>query len=234
MSESTTGPSFEVFVDDRELVHESQEWILPFLKQHFPDVTFTVQRLEESDFATEHVLFERKTIDDLWSSLQDGRFHDQINRLMTHQEKVVCYLIVGSIDAWEFKHNELHKRGIVRKPDRNVIDGMIASLMTRYNFRVICDSNEQLGLKRMIRTMQKIEEEDVLNIPSKIDPVLLAGCITGLSKKQIRELVKRHGTSVVQWAKLTPKQLMDIPGIGKVRAEKFLKVLNFGWDTTQV
>ena len=165
---------------------------------------------------------------------QDGRFHDQINRLMTYKDHVVCYLIVGSVDAWEFKHNELHKRGIVRKPDRDIIDGMIASLLVRYNFRVICDSNEHLGLKRMIRLMQKIEEEDVLDIPSKIDPTMLAGCITGLSKKQTQELVKRHGTSIVKWGNLTREQLMDIPGIGKIRADKFLKILNSGWDSTKI
>ena len=234
MSEKTNTPSFEVFVDDRETVHESQEWIMPFLKQHFPDINFVVKRLDEGDYASKRVIFERKTIDDLWSSLADGRFHDQINRLLTYKDHVVCYLIVGSVEAWEFKHNEMYKRGIVRKPDRDIIDGMIASLMTRYNFRVICDSNEHLGLKRMIRTMQKIEEEDVLDLPSKTDPAMFAACIVGFTKAQIRELIKRHGTSIAGWSTLTKSQLMDIHGVGPKRAEKFIRVLNDGWDTSQV
>ena len=231
MSESVDSSSLEVIVDDRELVHESNAWMLPFLKKTFPEITFKVERLDEADFATPRVVVERKTIDDLWSSLADGRFHDQINRLMTYKDHVVIYLIVGSVDAFLFKHNQLHEHGIVRKPNIDIIDGMIASLLVRYNFRVICDSNEQLGLKRMVRMMQKIENEESLDIPSKVDPLMLAACITGLSKKQVIELSRKHGTSLAHWATLTKAQLMEIKGIGAMKANKFIKVLNEGFKS---
>lgn len=219
--------NFEVTIDDREVTPDP--WILHYLQESFPSVVFNVKRMEEADYESTHVMVERKRIDDLWSSLQDGRFHDQINRLMTHQDKVVIYLIVGSVDAFLFKHNQLHERGIVRKPDADIIDGMIASLLVRYNFRVICDSNEHLGLKRMIRMMQKIEDEDVLDIPSKIDPLMLSGSITGLTKKQVQELARKYGTSLVKWGNLTKSQLMEIKGVGPAKADKFLKVLNSGF-----
>lgn len=220
---------FGVTIDDRELTHESNAWIHPYLVNAFPSVEFTINRIDEGDFESDHVIVERKKIEDLWESLQDGRFHDQINRLMTHHDKIVIYLIVGSVDAFMFKHNALHARGIVRKPDADTIDAMIASLLIRYNFRVICDSNEQLGLKRMIRMMQKIEDEDALDIPSKVDPLMLSGCITGLSKKQVQELSKKYGTSLVRWGKLSKAQLMEIKGIGPAKADKFLKILNSGF-----
>jgi ERCC4-type nuclease len=220
---------FEVTIDDRELIHN--DWMLDYLKTEFPSVKFNVVRMEEGDFATPHVLVERKTIDDLWNSLYDGRFHDQGDRLMTHMDdKIIIYLIVGSVDAWEFKMNGLYKsRAIGRAPDRDVIDSMIASLIVRDNFRVICDSNERLGLKRMIRIMQKVEDEDVLDLPSQRNHAMLAARLFGMSKKEVLSLIGLYGTSITNWCCLTAEQLNKVKGFGPAKSNKFIKFCQQGW-----
>jgi ERCC4-type nuclease len=222
-------PEFEVIIDDRELTHG--DWILTYLTASFPEITFTVKRTEEGDFTTPKTIFERKTVSDLWNSLHDGRFHDQAERLMTHaNEKIIVYLIVGSVDAWEFEQNNLFKCGKVpRKPDREAMDACIASLMVRYNFRVICDSNEYLGLRRMIRTMQKIEVEDITDYTSGRNCAMLAARLFGISKKEVQALISLYGTSVERWCKLTIDQLTKIKGFGPAKAEKFVKFCKAGW-----
>lgn len=221
--------NFNVTIDDRELIHNP--WMLDYLKGEFPDVEFNVVRMEEGDFESEHVLVERKTIDDLWESLYDGRFHDQSDRLMTHMdEKVIIYLIVGSVDAWEFKHMGMYKaKHTSRFPDRNIIDSMIASLIIRQNFRVICDSNERLGLKRMIRIMQKVEDEDVLDLPSQRNHAMLAARLFGMSKREAMSLIGLYGTSIADWCRLTKEQLTKVKGFGPAKADKFIEFCKHGW-----
>lgn len=226
-TETPNKPAFEILIDDRELTHN--DWMLPYLRHQFPAVKFSVERQTEGDFISPSVMVERKTIDDLWDSLLDGRFHDQSSRLMTYTDKVIIYLIVGSVDLWEFKYDGLYKAHKVPKaPDRNIIDSCIASLIVRHNFRVICDTNEKNGLKRMVRIMQKIEEGS-LDLPSNRNHAMLAAVLTGISKTQVLELIKLYGTSLARWATLTKADLTKITGIGPAKADKFIKFFKEGW-----
>jgi len=74
------------------------------------------------------------------------------------------FLVVGSIDEFIYKMRKLHF-----KVSEDMLHGAIASLIVRDNIRVLCCSNEKHGLKEMVRVIQKIEEEDILNYPAAKD-----------------------------------------------------------------
>lgn len=211
---------FTVVVDDRE-----NEYYLKHLQRTFPTINFEYKRVEEGDYLTEHVLCERKTISDLWSSIHDGRFHSQINRMMTHNpEKVIIYLITGSVEEWKAKMDCMKM-----KADPELIDSCIASLIVRENIRVICDTNGLLGLNRLIKIMRKIETEDQLNIPSQRDPDMLAARLLNLNKKDFYTLKKEHGCSFSHLITLSIDDFYNLNGFTKVKATKVYNILHDGW-----
>lgn len=70
------------------------------------------------------LIFERKTIADLNSSIKDGRYHEQKSRLVSNVEiSRICYIIEGNITSSKFI-------------DSNVIFGAILNTMYRDNIRV--------------------------------------------------------------------------------------------------
>ncbi|MFA5760153.1 MAG: ERCC4 domain-containing protein [Dehalococcoidales bacterium] len=217
---------FTVIVDDREDVH-----YLKHLQRTFPTIFFDYRRIEEGDYVSEHVMVERKTISDLWSSIHDGRFHSQVNRMMTHNpEKVIVYLVTGSVEAEKVKMDSLRERGIVTsKFDPDLLDSCIASLVVRENIRVICDTNELLGLNRIIKIMRKIEVENVLDMPSQRDPDMLAARLLNISKKDWFSIKKKFGTSFAYLSTLSVKDFMTLPGFGKIKSEKVHLILQNGW-----
>ena len=184
-------------VDSRE-----KAWIHTFLKKSFPNINFESKQLTTSDYMSKTVCIERKTIGDLWASIQDGRFHEQVNRMATFaNEKTVIYLIVGSIEEWEVEYESnrklLLKKGIkLRKANKDIIDGCIASLLVRENIRVIVNTNEKLGLKQMVRIIEKIEVEQTLDVPSKRNPDTLAARLLNISLTDWTALKEVHGSSL--------------------------------------
>jgi ERCC4-type nuclease len=171
------------------------------------------------------VCVERKRIDDLWASIHDGRFRSQTSRITTHQsDKVVMYLIAGSID--EFIYTE-YKRGVII--DENVLHGAIASLLVRDNIRVLYCTNEKNGLKQMVRFIQKIEEEDILNYPASRDCDMLFSRILNISKNMWFDIKEKYGTSLCHLCSLSEKDFMKVKGIGKVKAKTLVNLLKHGW-----
>lgn len=218
---------FTVIIDDRE-----DSKYLRHLQTKFPEIYFDYKRIEEGDYVSDHVMVERKTIADLWSSIHDGRFHSQVNRMMTHNpEKVIIYLVVGSVEEWAYKMEELRSKGIIStKVNPELIDGCIASLIVRENIRVICDTNELLGLNRVIKIMKKIEVEDVLNIPSQRDPDMLAARVLNINKRDWYAIKGKYGSSFAYLSTLSVKDFMTLPGFGKVKSEKVHNILQLGWE----
>ena len=126
--------AFTVTVDNRE-----DEKYLLHLQKTFPDIYFEYKRITEGDYVSEHVMCERKTINDLWESVHDGRFHSQVNRMMTYNpDMVVVYLVVGSVEEWKFRQDEYYRKKIIStKVDPELIDSCIASLIVRENIHLI-------------------------------------------------------------------------------------------------
>ena len=212
--------TLEIIIDSRE-----NEFIKKWLPKEFPDVKFEVKTLIEGDYRSEHVIFERKRIDDLWSSIHDGRFRSQVSRMTTHQcDKVVAYLIVGSIDDFIYKMKKLHM-----KADENTLHGAIASLLVRDNIRVIHCTNEKHGLKEMVRVMQKIEEDNELNIPAVRDLDMLFARLLNVPKDTWFGIKELHGSSLSHLCSLSSKDFTKVKGIGPKRAKDIVNFLKNGW-----
>jgi ERCC4-type nuclease len=216
-----------VTIDSREPSH-----IKDWLPKQFPQYKFQIKALKEGDFLGEcenkknlGILVERKFIGDLYSSVmgskgKKGRFPFQVSRLTTHQcDKIVILLVTGSVDEYVYK---MQKLGVT--VDRDIIDGIIASVVVRDNIRVIIDYNEKNALKRMIRTMQKVCDGQ-LDIPAHRNCDALAARLLNITLIQWKAIRDTYGTDLSYIASLSDKQLMDVDGIGKVKARKIREML---------
>lgn len=100
-------------VDNRERT------IIPALKtacEKVQGVTLEIEDMPLGDAAiyddagNELILFERKTLTDLASSIKDGRYSNQSLRLSAtqmHNHNIV-YLVEGSLDAYNYSRNRVH------------------------------------------------------------------------------------------------------------------------------
>jgi ERCC4-type nuclease len=85
--------------------------------------------------------------------------------------------------------------------------------------RFICKRFEKhgtLGSSSTYRLLRKTATEDM-----RVDILQSAGCSEAIAKR----LLEEHG-SVVEIAGLTEKDLMQIEGIGKVRAQRIVRAFN--------
>lgn len=93
------------------LIIDSREHsLISTLRSQEPDISFSVKTLDLADIEYlgvkgQRFLFERKTIKDLASSLNDGRFKDQKDRLLGVLERepqtAIAYILEGSMKGGE-------------------------------------------------------------------------------------------------------------------------------------
>lgn len=133
----------------------------------------------------------------------------------------MIYLITGDIKEWYIK-----ERTAKRRVNMEAIHGAIASLLVRNNIRVICDTDDKLGLKRAIKIIQKIELDGVLNFPSSRDPDCLCARLLNLDLITWFELKKLYGSSLKYISTLTKKDLQQVPNIGPAKAKNILEILD--------
>ena len=78
-------------------------------KDKFKEVTIKTENLALGDFQIGNMLFERKTHQDLASSILDGRYKEQCNRLVEHAtnnpDLKIIYIIEGNMDLYFNQHN---------------------------------------------------------------------------------------------------------------------------------
>lgn len=147
-----------------------------------------------------------------------------MSRITTHQcDKVIIYLVTGSIDEWMYKMRKLHI-----KVSEDIIDGALASLLVRDNIRLLIDSNEKRALRRLVRMIIKIEDEGVLNVPSARNPDMLMARYLNIPKDTWFDIKETHGGSIKHLCALTEKDLLKVRGIGKIRAKKIIEILKNG------
>lgn len=95
-------------------------------------VIYTVQTLDVGDIcicidSTPFMIFERKTISDLYASINDGRYHEQKSRMVSnHKRNGICYIIEGDYAS---------------SPHLNTVMGAILNTSYRDNIRVHCTKN---------------------------------------------------------------------------------------------
>lgn len=98
-----------------------------------------------------HYIIERKTILDLSSSITDGRFREQKQRLLEsigNPDKII-YILEGN------KSNK--KYGSISK---TTIESSILNLIFKHKYKVICTDNEQNTLDMLLLLYKKIQTKE--------------------------------------------------------------------------
>jgi crossover junction endonuclease MUS81 len=113
---------------------------------------FILKQLEvDSSSETIHYIIERKTILDLSSSITDGRFREQKQRLLEsigNPDKII-YILEGN------KGNK--KYGSISK---TTIESSILNLIFKHKYKVICTDNEQNTLDMLLSLYKKIQTKE--------------------------------------------------------------------------
>jgi len=170
------------------LIDFREKWIFYFLNQQQVDTDkvystsingielfFKVTNLIVGDFLITndkeevYLAIERKTVKDLSSSIIDGRFREQKQRLIEsfQDPNKILYLIEG--------HKKLATKGI----SKTMIDGSIQNLIFKHQFNVLHTENEQDTFENLIMLYKKICNGD-FNYESP--PQSIGSCITKKSK----------------------------------------------------
>lgn len=153
MSDESCDYTQSVIVDNREgKIITELERTTPF--------EYTKANLDIGDFKFElgkkKILIERKTVDDLISSIKDGRYKEQKYRLMNEQRNntIVIYLIEG--DIWKSKKF---------KPD--TLYSAIVNTMIRDNIHVYISKDIEhtvLFLTKIYKQMEKNKEAFIKDV----------------------------------------------------------------------
>ena len=199
-----------------ELVYDSRELKLKkLLEANKKDsITLTEKYLDLGDIifkknGEEVLIIERKTLSDLYSSIQDGRYKEQKIRLMGNYpiEKIV-YIIEGNISQQNIKFF---------KNSKSITNGALINMAFRDKLTVIrtkdinetCDILYCLGSK-IIKNPEFFSVNNVNNINST----------NSISYLETIKVAKKDN--------LNPKlcnilQLSQIPGVSKVMAETIIE-----------
>ena len=209
-----------IFVDSRE-----PKKYFEFLVNAFPEAKFEVATLQEGDYMSDRVLVERKTIPDLRNSIigtktKKGRFISQIERMSTHDDRVIVVMVTGSIEKYVA---DMKKIGI--HIDQEILYGELASCSCRYGLQVWWFENEWDAMISMVKYMKKVEEGK-LGVPSRRDPDILSARLLGVTLYQWDQLKMRFH-SITSIALADEKDLMKVKGIGEKKARK-IKVTLIG------
>ena len=132
------------------------------MNNKFKSIEVVVENLPLSDVIikdnkdNEKLLVERKTINDLASSIQDGRYNEQSYRLdncNVHNHNIM-YLIEGNISMWNNRFTRINK---------DTIYSAIFSIMYYKGFSVFVTSSTVETAEFLLNTALKIEKNDKSN-----------------------------------------------------------------------
>lgn len=201
-----------LYVDDRELKSK----VTTKLKKL--NVKFEVRRLDVGDYVYNDMIFERKTIQDFWGSIQ-GRLWEQVYNMKLNSDK--CYILVsGSFKElfWTTKYfNE------------NIFYGAIASLVTKYNVQVLrCETETQL-VKQMLKIIEKSKEPATqiykkLGLKTEDIYVNMLTCIPGIGVRQAQAILEKF--SYQQLLVASENDLTVVKNIGIKKAKEIKSYLH--------
>ena len=132
------------------------------MNHKFKTIEIVVENLPLSDVIikdkkdNEKLLIERKTINDLASSIQDGRYNEQSYRLdkcNVHNHNIM-YLIEGNISMWNNRFTRIN---------RDTIYSAIFSIIYYKGFSVFVTSTTVETAEFLLNTALKIEKNDKSN-----------------------------------------------------------------------
>lgn len=230
------------FGDDVQVVVESM-----------PVGDIKLSLIDEDDNSAAPIVFERKTVSDMSTSIKDGRFDEQKQRLVAaYGIDRVCIIIEGQF-YWSIDCKSFSKQVRI---DKSSFAGKLLNASFRDQFRIIqTTSIKDTALflkefaKRCCKTPQayfyrrsptdnqplpyvpnviKIKKKD--NIDETVCFLMQLSCIPCMSYKK-SELISKHLAvtsmrslmSMLESSKDPIKLLCSVPGIGKVIAQSVTK-----------
>ena len=214
-----------ITLDTREPA-DLRKWII----QKFPKIKFEEHALKEGDILIScenekntRVIIERKDIGDLYGSVMGSkgkspRFPSQCVRLTTHQtDSVVVLLITGSANDFIMKMKK--SKGIVIDP--SIFDSIIASVMTRYNIRVLVNPDKYKGIEQAIKVGIKVCEGNLDLVAHRNCDALIARFLN-ITMTQWRAIREVYGTDLTY---IAGADLSCVKGIGKVKEKRIKELL---------
>jgi DNA excision repair protein ERCC-4 len=180
-------------------------------------VNAEIKTLPVGDYIVSHeTIVERKSINDLMSSIFDGRLFDQCNRLKEHFQFPVI-VVEGNVD--EISENPLvfygalstvavdFKIPIIPTPSASHTAKLLVSLASRK------DASKGPFLKK-IKKSNDIQKQQLLVLSS----------LPGVGEKTAIRMLEKFGTPLKVLSTSTV-DLAKIPGLGESRAKKIKKML---------
>ena len=162
---------------------------------------------------------ERKSIQDLVSSIFDGRLFDQCNRLKEHFQYPIL-LIEGNVDEIEL---------ITENP--LIFYGALSTVAIDFKIPIIPTPNASHTAKLLVSLCSKKEPINgpFLKKIKKSNDVqkqqLAVLCsLPGIGEKIAIRILEKYGSPIAALG-VTSKELAKIPGLGEVRAKKIRKML---------
>lgn len=207
----------ELIIDNREPAP-----LRASIKRRFKDKCNIVEKtLPEGDYLiSDSVIVERKRIDDLYSSIMDGRLDSQCCRLTTnYQGKLIVLFVHGNLEEYA-KEQRIKRRVNI---NYKVVFSKLAEVMCS-GILVLWVEDKKNGTDLLINYILDIGEGK-WQIPFSCDAALFLGKMLHINKTQVEELLKTH-KSVVGIAKASETSLMKVKGIGEKKAKYIKGVLN--------
>jgi len=219
--------TLQIVVDTREPKDLYESY-----KKEFPDISFIYEKINDGDYLAkttiheELLLVERKTINDFYLSFMSKkkqanshtRIANETDKLATHENTLVLFLMIGSITKW-VKNMEF----LQINPDIDKLYGEIASLMTREKFHFIWAIDEFEARIMMVRFARAIYEGKY-EYPARRNPVKLMARLLRITPVQYIELRQKFGS--IQNISLTSSlNLQSVRGIGPSKADFILEQL---------
>ena len=204
-----------VTTDSREKIHTYD-----LLCSLFPDIEFSREAMHIGDYATDHVLVERKSMADLYASIINKRLISQFERMSVITHQVHVLMIVGSLKT--FCNSMNFNKGV---PDVNIsmMRGAIASTACRYGSHVIWFEDESESFYHMIKFMDMVEEGKY-EVPAKRNPDVLMARYLQVTLVQWND-IKRMFPSLLELQDATIEDLKTVYGIGPKKAMNIKAVL---------
>ena len=183
-------------------------------------VDVEIKTLPVGDYIVSHeTIVERKSINDLMSSIFDGRLFDQCNRLKEHFQFPII-VVEGNVDEIEsISENPLvfygalstvaidFKIPIIPTPSASHTAKLLVSLASRKNA-------SKGPLLKKIKKSNDIQKQQLLVLSS----------LPGVGEKTAIRMLKKFGTPLKVLSDSTI-DLAKIPGLGESRAKKIKKML---------
>jgi ERCC4-type nuclease len=154
------------------------------------------------------LIFERKTINDLLSSIKDGRYKEQKLRMINTLEPHKCCYII---------EKNLYNLNKLSEADKNIIDSSLIHIMFRDKIHIIETNNiEETGnwILKIARRCNK-NPQNFTNAPMESgDNIKYIDCLKVKTKKS--ENITKETCYLLQ--------LCQIPGISKTIAKEIAKI----------